>query len=174
MTLVPKLDSTRTMKAIQWHGAKDMRVADVPVPLLTDPGDAIVRVTSTAICGSDLHHYVGLMPGMKKGDVVGHEFMGRVEAVGPGVRSVAPGDRVVAAFDIACGRCYPCAHGAFSGCATTNASAEQEALYGNKTAALFGYSHLTGGVPGGQVGESSRQQPERAAFILTLINKSKF
>ena len=147
----PKRDeSAPKMKTVQWYGAKDMRVIEEGRPLVTDPGDAIIKVTSAAICGSDLHLYLGAMPGMKKGDIMGHETMGIVEAVGPDVKGFKPGDRVVVAFDIACNHCLYCQKGAFSGCDNTNPSKEQEMLYGHHTAGLFGYSQLTGGYPGGQ------------------------
>jgi threonine dehydrogenase-like Zn-dependent dehydrogenase len=105
----PKLDPNRTMKSFQWYGTKDIRlVEDTKVPMITDDNDVIIKVTNTAICGSDLHLYLGFMPGMLKGDLMGHEFMGIIEDVGPAVKSMKKGDRVVAAFDIACGHCFFC------------------------------------------------------------------
>jgi threonine dehydrogenase-like Zn-dependent dehydrogenase len=139
------------MKSLQWHGTKDIRlVEDTKVPMITDDKDVIIKVTNTAICGSDLHLYLGFMPGMLKGDLMGHEFMGIIEDVGPAVKSVQRGDRVVAAFDIACGHCFFCSKAQYSGCDSTNASKEQELLYGQHTCGIFGYSHLTGGYEGGQ------------------------
>jgi len=147
----PNHDTTGPkMKTVQWYGSKDMRVIEEFRPMVTDPEDVVIKVTSAAICGSDLHLYGGFMPGMKKGDIMGHENMGIVESVGPDVKSLKAGDRVVVAFDIACNHCTYCKKGAFSGCDNTNPSKEQEALYGHHTAGLFGYSHLTGGYPGGQ------------------------
>ncbi|KAL6777503.1 hypothetical protein ACKKBF_B21740 [Auxenochlorella protothecoides x Auxenochlorella symbiontica] len=150
VTITSIKDETRTMKSVQWFGTKDIRVVEVPVPKVTDEGDVILRVTTTAICGSDLHFYNGAMPGMKKGDIVGHEFMGVVEAAGPNVKKFSVGDRVVVAFDIGCGSCFYCNKSQFSCCDSTNPSKEQEFLYGHNTAGLFGYSHMTGGWDGGQ------------------------
>lgn len=138
------------MKTLQYYGSHDIRVKEVGKPMVTDPKDVVVRVTSTAICGSDLHMYTGNMPGMKHGDILGHEFMGFVEDVGPEVRSLSRGDRVVVAFDIACGSCFYCKRSVFSSCDSTNPSKEQEVMYGHHTAGIFGYSHLTGGWDGGQ------------------------
>jgi threonine dehydrogenase-like Zn-dependent dehydrogenase len=133
------------MRAVVWHGKEDVRVDEVPDPRLVEPTDAIVRITSTAICGSDLHLYGGKVIKMKEGDIVGHEPMGIVEEVGPGAREhVAPGDRVVVPFNISCGRCYFCEQELFSQCETTAAHEH------GKGASLFGYTHLYGGVPGGQ------------------------
>lgn len=151
VNITPKVDESRHMKAVEWHGAKDIRVnSNRPVPIITDPTDIILRVTSTCICGSDLHLYLGSMPGMISGDVVGHEFMGIIEDVGPEVSKVKKGDRVVTCFDIGCGQCTFCKSNLFSCCDYTNSSEEEEALYGSRTAGFFGYSHLTGGYPGGQ------------------------
>jgi threonine dehydrogenase-like Zn-dependent dehydrogenase len=139
------------MRAVRWHGPRDLRVETVPDPTLLNPRDAIVRVTSTAICGSDLHLYNGVIPTMQAGDILGHEFMGEVVEVGPGVRSLRRGDRVVVPFAIACGSCRPCSQGLTSLCDNSNPNAEMaEALYGFSGAGLFGYSHLYGGYPGGQ------------------------
>lgn len=149
-TIVPKRDDSHKMKVVEWHGTKDIQVKEVGKPLVTDPEDVVLKVTSTCICGSDLHFYTGAMPGLKSGDIVGHEFMGIVEDVGPQVQSVKRGDRVAVAFDIACGRCFSCHHEAFSGCDNTNPSKEQALMYGHTSAGMFGYSHLTGGWPGGQ------------------------
>ena len=132
------------MRALTWQGLGDVRVENVPDPVLQDPKDAIVRVTSTAICGSDLHLYGVLGPYMHKNDVLGHEFMGIVEEVGSEVSSLKPGDRVVVPFVIACGHCWMCDRGLFAACETTQM---REMGTG---AALFGFSSLYGAVPGGQ------------------------
>jgi threonine dehydrogenase-like Zn-dependent dehydrogenase len=132
------------MKALTWHGKRDVRVDTVPDPTIEQDTDAIVRVTSSGICGSDLHLYEVLGPFMAEGDILGHEPMGVVEAVGPGVEHIAPGDRVVIPFNISCGRCYMCDQGLFSQCETTQVRDQ------NKGAALFGYTRLYGQVPGGQ------------------------
>jgi threonine dehydrogenase-like Zn-dependent dehydrogenase len=139
------------MRAVCWHGPRDVRVETVPDPAILNPRDAIIRVTATAICGSDLHLYNGFIPTMRAGDIVGHEFMGEVVETGAGVRSLEPGDRVVVPFPIACGGCLPCRQGLTSLCDNSNPNAEMaEALYGYSAAGLFGYSHLYGGYPGGQ------------------------
>jgi threonine dehydrogenase-like Zn-dependent dehydrogenase len=139
------------MKAIAWHGRTDMRVDNVPDPVILDPTDAIVRITSTAICGSDLHLYDGFNPFMEPGDIVGHEPMGIVEEVGSEVRRLKKGDRVVIPFTISCGTCWACEKTLFSLCQTTNRNKElAQKLLGHTTAGLFGYSHLTGGFAGGQ------------------------
>jgi threonine dehydrogenase-like Zn-dependent dehydrogenase len=141
-----------TMHALVYHGAKDVRVGSVPDPVMTDAEDIILRVTATAICGSDLHLYRGKVPGMKDGDILGHEFMGVVEDVGPAVTRVRKGDRVVIPFVIACGACYFCERSLFGGCERTNPG--DGAILNKKHirpgAAMFGYTHLYGGVPGGQ------------------------
>ncbi|KAG6542235.1 hypothetical protein Mapa_016363 [Marchantia paleacea] len=152
VTISPSVDENRFMNAVEWHGKKDVRVnSRKPMPLVTDPRDVVLQVTSTAICGSDLHLYLGNMLGMVPGDVLGHEFMGVVHEVGPDVKSVKKGDRVVVCFDIGCGECYFCSKlQAFSCCGNTNPSQDEKAMYGDRTAGFFGYSHLTGGYPGGQ------------------------
>jgi threonine dehydrogenase-like Zn-dependent dehydrogenase len=132
------------MKAVTWHGRRDVRVESVPDPRIEEPTDAIVRITSTAICGSDLHLYELMSPFLEEGDVLGHEPMGIVEEVGSEVTQIAPGDRVVIPFNIACGSCFMCSQGLQSQCETTQVR-EQE-----KGAALFGYTKLYGEVPGGQ------------------------
>ncbi|MGO4602826.1 zinc-dependent alcohol dehydrogenase [Terrabacter sp. 2YAF2] len=132
------------MRALTWHGIEDVRVTDVPDPVIADTTDAIVRVTSTAICGSDLHLYRVLAPYLQPGDVLGHEFMGIVEEVGPDVATLAVGDRVVVPFNISCGRCWMCQRGFFAQCETTQNTAS------GKGASLFGYTSLYGSVPGGQ------------------------
>jgi threonine dehydrogenase-like Zn-dependent dehydrogenase len=139
------------MRAICWHGKGDMRVDTVPDPRIEQPGDAIIRITATAICGSDLHLYDGYVPMMKEGDIMGHEPMGIVEEVGPEVTRLKKGDRVVVPFVIACGSCFFCEKSLFSCCDTTNPDAAALAeLQGHAGAGLFGYSHLYGGYPGGQ------------------------
>jgi threonine dehydrogenase-like Zn-dependent dehydrogenase len=132
------------MKAVTWHGRRDVRVDTVPDPAIEHPTDAIVRVTSSGICGSDLHLYEVLGPFMNQGDILGHEPMGIVEEVGADVQTLSAGDRVVVPFQIACGSCYMCGQGLYSQCETT-----QVREYG-MGAALFGYSKLYGEVPGGQ------------------------
>lgn len=140
------------MRALTYHGAHDVRVDTVIDPILEEPDDLILRVTATAICGSDLHLYRGKIPAVEDGDVFGHEFMGVVEEVGTGVTAVQPGDRVVIPFVIACGSCFFCQQDLFAACETTNTG--RGAILNKKLipsgAALFGYSHLYGGVPGGQ------------------------
>src|SRR3954453_5539634 len=132
------------MKALTWHGIEDVRVTDVPDPVIAHTTDAVVRVTSTAICGSDLHLYRVLAPYLEPGDVLGHEFMGIVEEVGSDVATLAVGERVVVPFNISCGRCWMCQRGLFAQCETTQNTAS------GKGASLFGYTSLYGSVPGGQ------------------------
>jgi threonine dehydrogenase-like Zn-dependent dehydrogenase len=132
------------VKAVVWHGKEDVRVDEVPDPVLREPTDAIVRVTATAICGSDLHLYSKLWPVLREGDILGHEPLGVVEEVGPEVRHIAPGDRVVVPFNIACGTCFMCGQGLHSQCETTQVREQ------GMGAALFGYTKLYGQVPGGQ------------------------
>ena len=139
------------MKAVIWNAPHDVRVERVRDPQIVNPRDAIIRVTATAICGSDLHLYNGLMPTMKPGDVLGHEVMGIVEEVGPAVDTLRPGDRVVVPFAIACGNCEPCLREQWSLCDNSNPNAGMaERLYGYSCSGLFGYSHLFGGYSGGQ------------------------
>jgi threonine dehydrogenase-like Zn-dependent dehydrogenase len=140
------------MKALTYHGAKDVRVETVADPVLQAGDDILLRVTATAICGSDLHLFRGKIPQMKEGDILGHEFMGIVEEVGPDVTRVKAGDRVVIPFVIACGHCFFCELTEFACCENTN-QGEGSVLNrkgGSSPPALFGYSHLYGGVPGGQ------------------------
>ncbi|MBV9736204.1 MAG: glutathione-dependent formaldehyde dehydrogenase [Acidisphaera sp.] len=139
------------MKALTWHGKGDIRCENVPDPKIEHPRDAIIKVTACAICGSDLHLYDGVIPSMKSGDVLGHETMGEVVEVGSGNTKLRKGDRVVVPFTIACGECFFCKRGYFSGCERSNPNAEMAAkLWGHSPAGLFGYSHLLGGFPGGQ------------------------
>ncbi|MET8146298.1 zinc-dependent alcohol dehydrogenase [Sphaerisporangium sp. NPDC005288] len=139
------------MKAICWMGRDKVEVQEVPEPRILNARDAVVRVTSTAICGSDLHLYDGYIPTMKKGDVLGHEFMGEVVEVGPGVSNLRVGDRVVVPFPIACGGCLSCQSGMYSVCENSNPNAGlAEKLMGHAPAGIFGYSHMLGGYPGGQ------------------------
>jgi threonine dehydrogenase-like Zn-dependent dehydrogenase len=139
------------MRALCWHGKLDVRCDTVPDPTIEEPRDAIVKVTSCAICGSDLHLYGGFVPGMKSGDILGHEFMGEVVEVGRENRKLKVGDRVVVPFTIVCGECDQCRRGNFSVCERTNRNKKlADTAFGHSTAGLFGYSHLTGGYPGGQ------------------------
>ncbi len=139
------------MRALCWHGAKDVRVDNVPDPKILNPRDAILKITSTAICGSDLHLYDGYIPTMEKGDILGHEFMGEVVELGSGVTNLKIGDRVVVPFPIACGNCYFCEEQQHSLCENSNPNAAMaEKMWGHSPAGIFGYSHLTGGYAGGQ------------------------
>jgi len=140
------------MKALCWHGPKDIRCDQVPDPRIEHPRDAIIKVTSCAICGSDLHLYDGYMPGMENGDVMGHEFMGEVVDVGPASKhALKVGERVVIPFTIICGECEQCRRGNFSVCERSNRNKDVAGkMFGHTTAGLFGYTHLTGGYPGGQ------------------------
>ena len=139
------------MKAVCYYGKEDVRVETVPDPEILNPRDAIIRVTATAICGSDLHIYGGYIPTMLKGDVLGHEFMGEVVEVGPETRRLKVGDRVVVPFTIACGQCYFCKEQLWSLCDNSNPNAwVAEKLYGYSGSGLFGYSHMYGGYAGGQ------------------------
>ena len=139
------------MKALVWHGKGDIRYETMPDPRIEDPRDAVVKVTTCAICGSDLHLYDGFMLGMQSGDIVGHEFMGEVVEVGSGNRKLKVGDRVVVPFTICCGECDQCRRANYSLCERSNRKAElAEKMFGHPTAGLFGYSHITGGYPGGQ------------------------
>ena len=141
------------MRALTWHGKHDVRVETVPDPQIVNPRDAIVRVTSTAICGSDLHLYDHYIPTLKSGDILGHEFMGEVVEVGPGNQKLKVGQRVVVPFVIACGQCFFCQKQQYSGCDNSNPAETadmSEKLYGYPMTGAFGYSHLTGGYAGGQ------------------------
>ncbi|HEY0843739.1 MAG TPA: zinc-dependent alcohol dehydrogenase, partial [Noviherbaspirillum sp.] len=139
------------MRANVWHGKRDVRVDNVPDPQILNPRDAIVRITSTAICGSDLHLYNGFVPTMEKGDIIGHEFMGEIVDIGSEVKTLKIGDRVVVPFPIACGNCFFCHEQLYSVCENSNPNAAiAEKMWGHSPAGIFGYSHLTGGYAGGQ------------------------
>ena len=139
------------MRALCWYGANDIRVENVEDPGIINPRDAIIRVSLTAICGSDLHLYDGYIPTMRKGDIMGHEFMGEVVEVGREVENLRVGDRVIVPFPIACGHCYYCEREEYSLCDNSNPNAAlAEKFYGYSPAGIFGYSHLMGGYAGGQ------------------------
>jgi threonine dehydrogenase-like Zn-dependent dehydrogenase len=139
------------MKAVVWHGKHDVRVDMVPDPQIINPQDAIVKVTLSGICGSDLHLYDGLIPTMKEGDILGHEFMGEIVEVGSKITTLRRSDRVVVPFPISCGECWYCKKGLYSLCDNSNPNSwMQEKLYGDTGAGIFGYSHLYGGYSGGQ------------------------
>lgn len=134
------------MKALRWHGKEDVRVDNVPDPKIEDPKDAIIRVTATAICGSDLHLYGALVSTLKEGDILGHEFMGEVVEVGSEVTRLKKGDKVVVPFTISCGHCFFCDREMYSLCDTTNPEAElAKKAMGHATCGMFGYAHMTGG-----------------------------
>jgi len=140
------------MRALTWHGKHDVRMETVPDPQIVNPRDAIIKITSTAICGSDLHLYDSYIPTLHRGDILGHEFMGEVVETGPG-STLQKGQRVVVPFVIACGKCFFCEKQQFSACDNSIPSDKadmSEVLYGHQVAGLFGYSHLTGGYAGGQ------------------------
>ncbi len=140
------------MRALTWHGRHDVRVETVPDPEIVNPRDAILRVTSTAICGSDLHLYDGYIPTLRAGDVLGHEFMGEIVETGP-KSTLKKGQRVVVPFTISCGDCFFCKKQQFSACDNSNPSETSDAsrlLMGHPMGAAFGYAHLTGGYAGGQ------------------------
>lgn len=139
------------MKALCWHGKNDVRVDSVPDPKIENPRDAIVKVTATAICGSDLHLYDGYMPTMESGDILGHEFMGEIVELGSAVTNLKKGDRVVVPFTMACGSCFFCQKQLYSCCDNSNPNAKiAEKYMGHSPSGLFGYSHMTGGFAGGQ------------------------
>src|SRR3954447_7214032 len=138
------------MKANCWQGKRKMSVETVPDPKILNSQDAIVKITSTAICGSDLHLYNGFVPTMEQGDIVGHEFMGEVVETGKGVQNLKVGDRVVVPFPISCGKCFFCQSQMYSLCENSNPNAWMaEKMWGHSPAGLFGYSHLLGGFAGG-------------------------
>ena len=139
------------MKALCWHGKHDVRVENVPEPKILNPRDAIIKITSTAICGSDLHLYDGVIPTMEQGDILGHEFMGEVVELGHSVRNLSIGDKVVVPFTISCGSCFFCSRQMTSLCDNSNPNTMlAEKVYGKSPAGLFGYSHMLGGYAGGQ------------------------
>ena len=139
------------MRAVCWHGKSDVRVDTVPDPKIQDGRDIIIKITATAICGSDLHLYDGYQPGMEPGDILGHEPMGIVVEVGSAITNLKKGDRVVIPFTIACGHCFFCKKGLFAACDTTKPNKKiAEMLMGHSPAACFGFSHILGGIPGGQ------------------------
>ena len=139
------------MRALCWQGANKVGIENVPDPKILNPRDAVIRITSTAICGSDLHLYNGFIPTMSHGDILGHEFMGEVVEVGPNVRNLDVGDRVVVPFNIACGNCVHCAKGLWALCDNSNPNAWMiEKMHGYPVSGLFGYSHMYGGYAGGQ------------------------
>ncbi|MES4785496.1 MAG: glutathione-dependent formaldehyde dehydrogenase, partial [Nitrospiraceae bacterium] len=142
------------MKAACWYGKHEVQVKQVADPKILNPRDAIIKITTTAICGSDLHLYDGYIPLMREGDILGHEFMGEVIEVGPAVETLRPGDRVVfVPFTISCGRCFYCTRHLWSLCDNSNPNAWMvEKLYGYSPAGFFGYSHMFGGYAGGQAG----------------------
>ena len=139
------------MRATVWSGRNTVQVENVPDPKILNDRDAIVKITSTAICGSDLHLYDGYIPTMEKGDIIGHEFMGEVVEKGRGVTNLEVGDRVVVPFPISCGNCWACRHELYSVCENSNPNAGiAEKMFGHSTCGIFGYSHITGGYAGGQ------------------------
>ena len=134
------------MKAVCWCGTGNVNVEEVPDPKVLNPRDAVLRITRTAICGSDLHLYDGFIPTMQRGDILGHEFMGEVAEVGPGVKNLKTGDRVAIPFTISCGNCFFCKRQLWSLCDNSNPNGHMAAgLYGYTPAGLFGYSHMMGG-----------------------------
>lgn len=146
----PHFDTTQKMGALVWKGKFDIQYCHKPKPLITHPYDILLKVTATTICGSDLHMYSGNVPTMQSGDILGHEFMGIIEEIGSGINKLQVGQRVVVAFDIACGTCAFCKRQEYTTCKETNPSNLEKYMYGQRTSAMYGYSHLTGGVPGGQ------------------------
>jgi len=143
-------DTSDKMKALAWMGKNDVRVIEAPKPAIIEPRDVILKVTGSTVCGSDLHLLHGVIIEMQKGDILGHEFCGVVDELGPQVSGLNKGDRVVASFQIACGECYYCKQKLSSQCERTNSNTLANAMYGGRTAGIFGYSHFTGGFAGGQ------------------------
>ncbi|CRL26447.1 Alcohol dehydrogenase superfamily, zinc-containing [Penicillium camemberti] len=144
------VETGEMIQATTWQGKNQVKVVQMPKPRVIDPGDVIVRVTGSTICGSDLHLYHGVIPQLEKGDVLGHECCGVVDSIGPEAKKVKVGERVVVSFPIACGDCRNCRREYYSQCDKTNESTLANALYGKRTAGMFGYSHFTGGFAGGQ------------------------
>jgi len=142
--------SGETMRALAWQGKNKVEIVECAKPKIVDPDDVILKVTGTTVCGSDMHLLHGAIVELEKGDILGHEFMGVVSEIGSNIKNVKPGDRVVASFNIGCGKCWSCKQGLSSTCVKTNSSSLQNALYGNRTCGMFGYSHFTGGFAGGQ------------------------
>jgi len=138
-------DYSETMKALAWYGKNEVRMIDTPKPKILEDRDVIVKVTGSTVCGSDLHLLHGTVVEMQKGDILGHEFCGVVDECGPGVTKFKKGQRVVASFQIACGDCYYCKQKLSSQCEKTNSNTIENAMYGGRTAGMFGYSHFTGG-----------------------------
>ena len=139
------------MKANCWHSKHKLKVEDVAEPEILNPRDAIVKISSTAVCGSDLHLYNGFIPTMESGDIIGHEFMGEVVDVGRDVQNLKPGDRVVVPFPISCGNCFFCKKEMYSLCENSNPNASiAETMWGHSPAGIYGYSHMLGGYAGGQ------------------------
>ena len=139
------------MKANCWYGKKDVQVVDVSEPEILNNRDAVIKITSSAICGSDLHLYNGFVPTMEKGDILGHEFMGEVVEIGSEVHNLKAGDRVVASFPISCGKCFFCQRELFSLCENSNPNAWMaQKLFGHSPAGIYGYTHMLGGFAGGQ------------------------
>ncbi|KAL2038805.1 hypothetical protein N7G274_008563 [Stereocaulon virgatum] len=143
-------DPTETMKALAWMGKNDVQMVEIPKPKIIEDRDVILRVTGSTICGSDLHLLHGAVVQLQKGDILGHEFCGRVDSMGAGVKGLKQGDRVVASFQIACGECMYCKKKLSSQCERTNSNTIENVMYGGRTAGMFGYSHFTGGFAGGQ------------------------
>jgi threonine dehydrogenase-like Zn-dependent dehydrogenase len=143
-------DKSETMKALAWFGKNDVRMVDAPKPKIIEPRDVIIKITGSTVCGSDLHLLHGSVVEMQKGDILGHEFCGIVDECGSAVTKFQKGQRVVASFQIACGDCYYCKQKLSSQCEKTNSNTIENAMYGGRTAGMFGYSHFTGGFAGGQ------------------------
>lgn len=143
-------DQGKTMKALVWMGKNDVRVVETSKPKIIDDQDVIVRVTGSTICGSDIHLLHGVILQIEKGDILGHEFCGIIDQVGPGVKNLQPGERVVNSFSVSCGTCRFCKQNLTTACENTNASSVHSLLYGERTAGIFGYSHFVGGYAGGQ------------------------
>ncbi|KAI9930837.1 hypothetical protein ASPWEDRAFT_109010 [Aspergillus wentii DTO 134E9] len=143
-------DPQHQMKALTWQGKNSIKLVETARPKIVDEQDVIVKITGTTICGSDLHLLHGAIPELQKGDILGHEFCGVVDTVGPATAKLKPGDRVVASFQIGCGKCFYCQRRLSSMCERTNSSQSASSLYGRRTAGMFGYSHFTGGFAGGQ------------------------